>query len=420
MMKSKQIYILVVVCLAITSRLVNARMPTIIEGEASNAFLGISVEVDGDSVILGVPGTVPNWGFSETPHSSLIVNASTGTPTTVFPVGEPGDVFGSAVALRGNIAAIGAFLEGWTDPQTAETIQNTGAAYLYDVQNNEILQEIDPPNPHGDTSFGLSIAIDNQIVVVGSRSSAHIYELDTLATGGPVTSVSIEVSGGELESTYVDADGGVAIVGSPREVVDGVPGAGLARVIDTTGRGLSKELQAPSAQHGAEFGISVAILGNLALVGAPNDPGDEGQQPASGAAYLFDIPTGEMLHRFAPPTGVLGQRFGRSVAMHGNVAAINAFGKTHLFDLSTHELLTTLLLQADRGEVNIALSDQWLVAGSPLASSSNGPLTGVANIFDISFYASGLSGDFNGDLVVNIADYTVWRDNSLSIEDYQT
>ncbi|MCO6047958.1 FG-GAP repeat protein, partial [Aeoliella sp. ICT_H6.2] len=281
------------------------------------------------------------------------------------------------------------------------------------MQSNEVILDIDAPNPYDEYSFGASVAIDDQIVVVGSKSAAHIFDL---ATGLPIARQPIKMSSVLFDSNYVDTDGGVSIVGSPLEVVDGLSSAGVVHIIDTTDTGLSTVLKSPNPQPGSEFGGSVAILGHLALVGAANDDGGA----KTGAAYLFNLQSRELLNRFVAPVENSSDYFGHSVALHGNVAAIYGNGSICLFDTVSFDLLTVLDLQADRGDlVRIAASDRWLVAGSPLASSSSGFASGVVNIFDISYYASGLPGDFNADGTVNIADYTVWRNNSLSVEDYQ-
>ncbi len=90
-----------------------------------------------------------------------------------------------------------------------------------------------------------------------------------------------------------------------------------------------------------QFGISVAISGATAIVGAPFDD-DNGSQ--SGSAYLFDTTTGVLITKLLPDDGAEGDRFGRSVGISGNIAIVGAHfdndnglqsGSAYLFDASS-------------------------------------------------------------------------------------
>ena len=90
-----------------------------------------------------------------------------------------------------------------------------------------------------------------------------------------------------------------------------------------------------------EFGISVAISGTTAIVGAWQDD-DNG--PASGSAYLFDTTTGQQIAKLLPDDGVNGDQFGISVAISGTTAIVGAYedddsgldsGSAYLFDAAS-------------------------------------------------------------------------------------
>ena len=104
----------------------------------------------------------------------------------------------------------------------------------------------------------------------------------------------------------------------------------------------------PAARDG--FGNSVAISGGKVLIGAASD--DAGAKN-SGAAYLFDAATGNLLHIFLNPTLAIGDAFGHSVAISGDKLLFGAVraddfgakdsGAAYLFDAATGKLLHTFL-----------------------------------------------------------------------------
>ena len=101
------------------------------------------------------------------------------------------------------------------------------------------------------------------------------------------------------------------------------------------------------------FGISVAISGNLAIIGARYE--DDAGETDSGKAYIFDATTGSLLHTLNNPNAYDtsdSDYFGLSVAISGNLAVIGAgyegdaggtySGKAYIFDVTTGSLLRTL------------------------------------------------------------------------------
>ncbi len=86
-----------------------------------------------------------------------------------------------------------------------------------------------------------------------------------------------------------------------------------------------------------EFGRSVAISGATAIVGASGH--DNGT--SNGSAYLFDTTTGAQIAKFLPNDGAIGDHFGISVAISGATAIVGAWfdddngldsGSAYLFD----------------------------------------------------------------------------------------
>lgn len=87
-------------------------------------------------------------------------------------VASTADNFGAALAISGNYAVVGAPFENG---------DILGAIYTLERNNSgmwEITQKIDNPGfiDDGSISFGMSVDIDGDYLIVGSMFSAHIYE----------------------------------------------------------------------------------------------------------------------------------------------------------------------------------------------------------------------------------------------------
>ncbi|MHA1600102.1 MAG: FG-GAP repeat protein, partial [Alphaproteobacteria bacterium] len=81
------------------------------------------------------------------------------------------------------------------------------------------------------------------------------------------------------------------------------------------------KLTADDAELGDEFGRSVAVNGNLAIVGVFGDD-DDGTN--SGSAYLFDVVSGELLSKLTASDATIYDAFGWSVGISGDIAIVGA------------------------------------------------------------------------------------------------
>lgn len=76
-----------------------------------------------------------------------------------------------------------------------------------------------------------------------------------------------------------------------------------------------------NVDHVSYFGSAVSASGNLAVIGAYLDDARGGN---SGSAFVFDLTTGQELYKLLPTDGATGDNFGGSVAIDGNTAVIGA------------------------------------------------------------------------------------------------
>ena len=245
--------------------------------------------------------------------------------------------FGRSVAVSGDSAIVGAPQPGFS----------AGAAYLFE-------RDLGGPGNWGEVTtltasdaqfndvFGFSVAISGDTAIVGAfrLGAAYIFERNQGGPGnwGEVTTLTASDADGQFTDIFgfsVAISGDSAIVGDPQEDAGGVGfSAGAVYVFgrDLGGPGNWGEVQkliASDAQGGDRFGESLAISGNSAIVGVPQ-AGDN----FSGRAYVFERDEGgpdnwgEVTKLTASDAQILGG-FGFAVAISGDTAIGGAIGETN-------------------------------------------------------------------------------------------
>ena len=111
---------------------------------------------------------------------------------------------------------------------------------------------------------------------------------------------------------------GTAIVGSPKDNDNG-DDSGSAYLFDTTTGSRLFKLKPNDGDRLDQFGYSVAISGNTAIVG---NSGDDDNGFAPGSEYLFDVTTGKQQFKLTPDDGEELDLFGYSVAISGDTAIV--------------------------------------------------------------------------------------------------
>lgn len=182
------------------------------------------------------------------------------------------DLFGVAVSLSGDVAAVGAMQEdssatGIDGDQGDNSAQNSGAAYIFERAGLTWAQRayVKASNTGSKDLFGWSLSLSEATLLVGA------YAEDSAATG-------------------VDGD----------EVDDSAPDAGAAYLFerDTSTWTQRAYLKASNAEGGDLFGLAVSVSEGTAVMtatgedsgatGVNGDPSDN-SVPSSGAAYVFDL-----------------------------------------------------------------------------------------------------------------------------------
>jgi hypothetical protein len=265
-----------------------------------------------------------------------------------------------------------------------ENGSKSGAAYLFDVTSGQQLHKLTSSDGVDFDQFGIALAISGNLAIVGARfhdgagdhaGAAYVFDLTTGQQLRKLSPSDARPFGGFGGS--IDVSGNIAIIGAPDGPIGANGGAGAAYLYDITTGQMLRKLTASDGKTEEEFGWSVGISGNTAIVGARFTPGGGpiGSGGGSvGSAYLFDVASGQELKKVAasdanPGTepGTDGGWFGQSIAINGTTAIVGA-------------------RNAKTGSLD----------------------TGAAYIFDVS-RTQPIAGDLNNDGTVDAVDYVVWR-----------
>ncbi len=231
---------------------------------------------------------------------------------------------------------------------------NAGSIYIYDQETGNLLHVLNNPTPGAGDYFGRSTTIDGNNLIVSVDSddtgasdagSIYIYDIPTGALLHTINNPTPEANDFFGSSTTID--GNNLIVSASRDDT-GATDAGSIYIYDIPTGALLHTLNNPTPEAGDFFGSNTTIDGNNLIVRVSSD--DTGA-PNAGSIYIYDISTGALLHTINNPTPEANDRFGENTTINGNnlivgvrsddTGASNA-GSIYIYDIPTGALLYTL------------------------------------------------------------------------------
>lgn len=298
----------------------------IIPGNASNrAHFGSAIAIDRDIVLIAAETDAER---GERAGAVFVFDISDpASPVQkrklVADDGDERDYFGCSVALRGNLAVIGA---KWDEPNG----EASGSAYLFDIFTGQQIRKLLPDDGEADDGFGSSVAMNDDVVVVGARyddpggtwsGSAYVFDVHTGEQIAKIVPRDPMVGAAFGESMALQ--GNILIIGADRDD-QAATDCGAVYVFDITDPANPMEIRKLTPDDASDyqlFGWCVALDGNTAIIGSifDDDHGDH-----SGSAYLFDVLTGMQLAKLIPDRFSADHNFGSSVSIVGNYAAVGA------------------------------------------------------------------------------------------------
>jgi len=298
------------------------------------------------------------------------------------------------------------------------TTQNPLTGYNNLYTRGQRIHTLDNPNAFNTSAgdfFGFSaVAISGNYAIVGAQreddaggtESGKVY-IYNVTTGALVYTLNnpnaYSTSAGDFFGSPVDISGNYAIVGAPYEDDSGGSSSGKAYIYNVTTGTLIHTLNNPNAFGTSDsdlFGISVAISGNYAVVGAYNE--DDAGGTESGKAYIFNVTTGQLLHTLNNPNPVgtsASDFFGYSVGISDRFVVVGAYGedeasatdsgKVYIFNLIFGNILGTLnnpnafdTPAFDIFGYSVAISGNYAIVGS-YEDDAGGINSGKAYIFNV-------------------------------------
>ncbi len=324
------------------------------------------------------------------------------------------DQFGESVAVSGDTAVVGA------DSEDAGGV-SSGTAYVF--QRNEggadnwgEVKKLLASDAEADDRFGYSVAVSGDTVVVGAifedaggfrAGAAYVFERNEGGAGNWGQVKKLTASDAQAADEFgwsVAVSGDTVIVGARFEDAGGDT-AGAAYVFERSEGGADnwgelKKLTASDAQNFDQFGFSVAVSGDSAIVGAL---GKDAGSTDAGAAYVYQRNEGGAdnwgeLKKLSASDAQAADRFGVSVAVSGDSAVVGALdegaggiaaGAAYVFhrdqgganNWGEVKKLTASDAQAiDTFGNSVAVSDDSAVVGAQ-NEAAGGPYAGAAYVF---------------------------------------
>ena len=280
------------------------------DGGVNDAF-GSAVSLSGDRALIGAPsddGTVrPGAAFvfffdGTSWSEEAKLTASDGFST---------DYFGMSVSLQGSRALIGAV--------------GSNAAYIYTRTGSTWDQEVKLSRPGSSSGFGTSVSLSAKMALIGSpvgsdgfTGSAFVYTYDG---SNWLKTAELKAGDGEPEDDFgaaVALSGIHAFVGAPED--NSSQGSAYVYQFDGTRWIFQVRLSASDGTASDHFGFSISLAGNRALIGAVED------DTFTGSAYLyaFDGTSWTEQQKLVASDGAPQAYFGSSVALSGQLALVGA------------------------------------------------------------------------------------------------
>jgi hypothetical protein len=315
---------------------------------------------------------------------------------TLYPPAVPNGRFGTAVAISGDYALVGAPNRG-LGTEAVYVFKRTGASWAQEavLVPNDWVQ--------GD-GFGGSVALDGSYALVGARNddtfgtdagAAYMFSRSGVQWTQQAQLPSFDAEPNGHAGQAVDIDGSRAV---STETGSATMELGYAYPFRLNGSSWNDDGKVTGADQGLAvqnyFGSAVALSGLRLLVGAYLHT----HSSYKGSAYVFDYsPTGGSWSQTAELLGTQGslEWFGDGVALDGAVAAAGAqygtgeasdSGVVYVFEKVGYQWALATKLMASNGTSqqhfgqSVSLSSGCVAVGAP-GDTKHGAYSGTAYVY---------------------------------------
>jgi hypothetical protein len=293
-------------------------------GDQFGASVSVSSALSGTELAVGAPmnaGQGAVYVFTKTSKGWNQTGEVIGTDTA------GGDTFGQSVAISGNTLAVGA-------PMNA----GQGAAYVFTKTSqgwNQTGEFIGSDTTSGDI-FGHSIAMSGSSILVGSphhqvgtnarQGAAYVFTKSSQGWAQTGELASPDGGTGDRFGLSVALDNTVAVIGAPNHTFGASTGQGAAYVAtkSSKGWGVVLGLASPDGAANDNFGASVAVSSSAIVVGAPQHSVGGALQEGNAYAFTKSGASYNITGEFLASDGAAGDRIGSAVALSGTTGLVGA------------------------------------------------------------------------------------------------
>jgi hypothetical protein len=368
---------------------------------AIDDFLGRAVAIDGDTAVVGAAGADID-GRSSQGAAYVYVRSGDAwlmQDKLISPDGAAGDEFGFAVAISGDTIVVGArfaMVDGIDGKGAAYVFVRSGAKWIDQAK-------LDAKDGAAFDQLGFSVSADRDTVLAGapfangSQGRVVVFTRSGSAWSAQATLLADDGAASDRFGLSVSVAADTALVGSPSADVEGSSDQGAAYVFARSGSAweMQTKLTGEDSEAFDEFGNAVALDGDTAVIGAHvMNIGSNGNQ---GAAYAF-LRSGSAWSQQAKllaDDGSFTDEFGFSVAVSGDTAVVGALfanpggsenqGEAYVFERSgvawsQQARLISDGVAGDEFGIAVAISADTAVVGAEFGST-DGEWRGAAYVF---------------------------------------
>ena len=332
--------------------------------------------------------------------------------------GAASDLFGMSVSIDGDTVVAGAaYADG---PAGA----NQGAAYVFIREGTQWVQQakLTPADAGAGDHFGASVSIAGDTIVVGAaaddgpagtdQGSAYIFVRDGSSWAQQAKLTASGAAAGDLIGWIVSIDADTVLVGAPW--ADGPAGTdqGSVYVFVRQGTTWTQQARLTSANPQADdlFGLGISISGDRAVIGVPRGYNIPTYHPGTAFVFLRQGSTWVQEAELVPSHPISTDTFGRAVAISGDRAVVgepndldaagSRVGAAYTFARQGNAWIQTAKLVGGGSQTldctgfAVALDGDFAVIGSNMRDGPAGAEQGAADVFYVG--SNGLDSDGDG------------------------
>lgn len=349
---------------------------------------GSDIDIFGDLTLIGAEGSSADAVLG----AAFLFDLSTGEQLAEIRsvMTEADDEFGAAVALGEGVALVAA-------PNESENARNAGRVYVFDIGDPRAPIEADRLQPsliEHNAGFGAAMAIDGATAAISEIGGAgsgrvHLYRLTDPANPLHLAEIDQPFEGSiERFGSSIDFDHRRLLIGAYGST------AFLYETQFATNPEFRSTLGAPDPSSISDFGVTVALSGDTAIVAQAEDSLDAQH---AGAVHVFDIAdvtAPQFVDRLTRPAAAENDFLGFGVAIDGSMVVAGTY--------------------LDAAGAPQGLAEVWDLTGACSIADLTLP-AGVLDLADIvafveAFDAGDLAADLDGSGLLDLADVTAFAD----------